>query len=98
MYSVPLRSVQMFLHAIVQVWQPMHLSRWKTIATCDRISIVVLLVPIPFLCRAASPGRGGLAYGYHGDVELERHPGERMIGIDNHEAILFIDLGDHHVL
>ena len=27
MYSVPLRSVQMFLHAMVQVWQPMHLSR-----------------------------------------------------------------------
>src|SRR5690348_14417187 len=46
MYSVPLRSVQMFLHAMVQVWHPMHLSRWKTIATCDRISIVVLLVRI----------------------------------------------------
>src|SRR5512142_1661162 len=35
MYSVPRRSVQMFLQAIEQVWHPMHLSRWKTMDTCD---------------------------------------------------------------
>ena len=39
MYSAPVRSVQMFLQATLQVWQPMHLSRWKTIETCARISI-----------------------------------------------------------
>ena len=33
MYSVPLRSVQMLLHAIEHVWHPMHLSRWNTIET-----------------------------------------------------------------
>jgi len=33
MYSVPLRSVQTFLHAIEQVWHRMHLSRWNTIDT-----------------------------------------------------------------
>src|SRR5215471_778013 len=41
MYSAPLRSVQMFLQAMLHVWQPMHLSRWKTIATCDRTFMVV---------------------------------------------------------
>src|SRR5512146_631382 len=39
MYSVPLRSVQMFLQAMEQVWQPMHLSRWNTIEICDRTFI-----------------------------------------------------------
>src|SRR5690349_3586819 len=39
MYSVPLRSVQMFLQAMLHVWQPMHLSRWNTIATCERTFI-----------------------------------------------------------
>src|SRR3972149_3511303 len=43
MYSVPLRSVQMFLQATEQVWQPMHLSRWKTIETCAR-----MFMPPPF--------------------------------------------------
>src|SRR5215472_6559041 len=41
MYSVPLRSVQMFLQAIEQVWQPMHLSRWNTIETCERTFMIV---------------------------------------------------------
>src|SRR5581483_9279160 len=40
MYSVPLRSVQMFLHAMEQVWHPMHLSRWKTMEIWDRTSII----------------------------------------------------------
>src|SRR5512142_2246965 len=39
MYSVPLRSVQMFLHAIEHVWQPMHLSRWNTIEIWLRTSM-----------------------------------------------------------
>src|SRR5262249_39114670 len=51
-----------------------------------------------FLRLAASPGRRGLAYGHHGDVELERHPCEGVIGIDDHVAALLVDLGDHHVL
>src|SRR5215510_1316687 len=42
MYSVPLRSVQMFLQAIEQVWQPMHLSRWNTIEICERTSMSLL--------------------------------------------------------
>src|SRR5512138_1823764 len=41
MYSVPLRSVQMFLQAMEQVWQPMHLSRWKTIEICERTFIAL---------------------------------------------------------
>src|SRR5450759_2090650 len=47
MYSVPRRSVQMFLQAMLQVWQPMHLSRWNTIETCARMFIGVLLHPLP---------------------------------------------------
>src|SRR5574337_589188 len=43
MYSVPLRSVQMFLQAMLHVWQPMHLSRWKTIEICERTFIAALL-------------------------------------------------------
>src|SRR5208282_1061342 len=43
MYSVPRRSVQIFLQAMLHVWQPMHLSRWKTMETCERIFIAVLL-------------------------------------------------------
>src|SRR6516165_7812405 len=39
MYSAPLRSVQMFLQAMLHVWQPMHLSRWKTIEICMRTSM-----------------------------------------------------------
>src|SRR6185437_17035602 len=37
MYSVPGRSVQRFLQARLHVWHPMHLSRWKTIETCERM-------------------------------------------------------------
>src|SRR5574341_713758 len=44
MYSAPLRSVQMFLQATEQVWHPMHLSRWKTIETCD---LTFIVVPLP---------------------------------------------------
>src|SRR5512139_1301750 len=40
MYSAPLRSVQRFLQAMLQVWQPIHLSRWKTDDTCARGFIV----------------------------------------------------------
>src|SRR5215469_14548662 len=40
MYSVPARSVQRFLQAKLQVWQPMHLSRWKTMETCARTFIL----------------------------------------------------------
>src|SRR5215472_13236034 len=41
MYSVPWRSVQMFLQAMLHVWQPIHLSRWNTIETCERMSMLV---------------------------------------------------------
>src|SRR5579875_508149 len=34
MYSLPVRLVQVCLHVTEQVWQPMHLSRFITIATC----------------------------------------------------------------
>src|SRR5699024_3509180 len=37
MYSVPGRLVQVFLQVTEQVWQPMHLSRCMTIATCALI-------------------------------------------------------------
>src|SRR3989337_1561389 len=39
MDSAPRRSVQMFLQEILQVWHPMHLSRWNTITSCARTSI-----------------------------------------------------------
>src|SRR6516162_9855188 len=44
MYSVPLRSVQMFLQAMLHVWHPMHLSRWKTMAIWERTSIILSLL------------------------------------------------------
>ena len=31
-----------------------------------------------------------------GDLELEHHPGEGVVSIDHPEAVLFVDLGDHH--
>src|SRR5579872_33446 len=39
MYSVPGRSVQRFLQARLQVWHPMHLSRWNTMEICERTFI-----------------------------------------------------------
>src|SRR3989304_1390359 len=39
MYSAPRRSVQMFLQEMLQVWHPMHLSRWHTITSGARTSI-----------------------------------------------------------
>src|SRR5512146_3208345 len=48
MYSAPLRSVQTFLQATEQVWQPMHLSRWKTIETCERTSMIDGLLVLEF--------------------------------------------------
>src|SRR6516164_10498547 len=36
-YSMPWREVQTFLHVTEQVWQPMHLSRFSTIAIWARI-------------------------------------------------------------
>ncbi|KAG1437514.1 hypothetical protein G6F55_014078 [Rhizopus delemar] len=38
-YSTPSRDVQTFLQVIEQVWQPMHLSRFSTIAICARTFI-----------------------------------------------------------
>src|SRR5262245_19808025 len=35
-YSTPSRLVHTFLHVTEQVWQPMHLSRLRTIAICAR--------------------------------------------------------------
>src|SRR5215470_3260878 len=52
MYSVPRRSIQMFLHAIEQVWQPMHLSRWNTIETCERTFISSSQLPVLSFERA----------------------------------------------
>ena len=43
-YSTPSREVQTFLHVTEQVWQPMHLSRFSTIAICARIFMAVPLV------------------------------------------------------
>src|SRR5512137_4606 len=35
-YSTPGRLVQTFLHVTLQVWQPMHLSRFSTMPICAR--------------------------------------------------------------
>src|SRR5690606_15854838 len=40
-YSMPSRLVQTFLQVIEQVWQPMHLSRFRTMPTCDRIFMAI---------------------------------------------------------
>lgn len=39
-YSIPSRLVQTFLQVTEQVWQPMHLSRFSTMPTCERIFIL----------------------------------------------------------
>src|SRR5690242_6605673 len=39
-YSTPSRLVQTFLQVTEQVWHPMHLSRFSTIAICARIFIL----------------------------------------------------------
>ncbi|OQC05357.1 MAG: hypothetical protein BWX79_02303 [Alphaproteobacteria bacterium ADurb.Bin100] len=36
-YSMPGRLVQTFLQVTEQVWQPMHLSRFRTMPICARI-------------------------------------------------------------
>src|SRR5574337_1830834 len=38
-YSIPTREVQTFLQVTEQVWHPMHLSRFSTIAICALIFI-----------------------------------------------------------
>src|SRR5210317_1778716 len=38
-YSAPARLVQTFLQGMLQVWQPRHLSRFKTMAICALIFI-----------------------------------------------------------
>src|SRR5512136_1571834 len=40
MYSAPARLVHTFLQGMLQVWQPMHLSRFMTMASC-----VLTLIP-----------------------------------------------------
>src|SRR5512144_2815642 len=42
-YSTPGRLVQTFLQVTLQVWQPMHLSRFRTMPICARTFIVCLL-------------------------------------------------------
>src|SRR5574337_552077 len=58
MYSVPRRSVQMFLQAMLHVWHPMHLSRWNTMAICERTFIPVLLPSPPELRKLADEDVG----------------------------------------
>src|SRR5215475_4197224 len=42
-YSMPSRLVHTFLQVTEQVWHPMHLSRFSTIAICARIFMGVAL-------------------------------------------------------
>lgn len=42
-YSTPGRLVQTFLQVTEQVWQPMHLSRFRTMPICARIFIGYLV-------------------------------------------------------
>ncbi len=48
-YSMPWRLVQTFLHVTEQVWQPMHLSRFSTMAICARI-----FMHISFCCAVGA--------------------------------------------
>ncbi len=43
-YSMPGREVHTFLQVTEQVWQPMHLSRFRTMPICARTFIAVLRV------------------------------------------------------
>src|SRR5512142_2096568 len=61
MHPVPLRSVQMFLQAMEQVWQPMHLSRWNTIEICDRTFIVISSPRLPLEFRQLAHEHVGVA-------------------------------------
>src|SRR3990172_8325516 len=76
MYSVPLRSVQIFLQAMLQVWQPMHLSRWNTMEICERTFIVALLVGscLPFQLRQLADQDVGIA------IHSGRPPVIEMVG------------------
>ncbi|COZ43376.1 Uncharacterised protein [Mycobacterium tuberculosis] len=60
-YSVPERLVQACLQVTEQVWQPMHLSRFITIAICAMTFIVSLRKRRsgPSLVSTALPGCGG---------------------------------------
>jgi len=42
-YSMPSREVHTFLQVTEQVWQPMHLSRFSTMAICARTFMLLLL-------------------------------------------------------
>src|SRR5215813_3774599 len=60
-YSMPSRLVQTFLQVTEQVWHPMHLSRFSTIAICARIFMGVPLDSVEctsLLGAAALPGGG----------------------------------------
>ncbi|CAB3810779.1 hypothetical protein LMG28688_07291 [Paraburkholderia caffeinitolerans] len=46
-YSMPSRLVQTFLQVTEHVWQPMHLSRFNTIAICARTFMTFLLRGLP---------------------------------------------------
>ena len=52
---MPGREVQTFLQVTEQVWQPMHLSRFSTMAIWARIFIVFLLGAYAWMVGAASP-------------------------------------------
>src|SRR5436190_19296800 len=54
-YSMPGRLVQTFLQVTLHVWQPMHLSRFSTIAICARIFMGPPEVP----AQASGCGRSG---------------------------------------
>src|SRR5437867_2669857 len=93
MYSVPLRSVQMFLQAMLQVWQPMHLSRWNTIATCERTFIAFSSSPLQIRqlahqdVRVAIAARGSpivemkteLAVAAHHQIRLQAYAREAVV-------------------
>src|SRR5690606_25745426 len=53
-YSIPSRLVQTFLQVTEQVWQPMHLSRFSTMPTCERIFILRSPVPGHYLRHLTS--------------------------------------------
>src|SRR5690606_41381681 len=76
MYSCPSSSVQRDLHAAVQAWQPMHLLRSMTIATCLLINLSFRDIPersrrVP--SRLAALLQGPRSGGHGGGVLLEVH-------------------------
>src|SRR5690349_20870634 len=96
-YSIPGRLVQTFLHVTEQVWQPMHLSRFRTMPICARIFMLPPAEP-PQRRQAPLGAENDSERGGSCNFSLFERRLDELVGDRRVEPVDLVHLSHQHVL